>query len=260
MELHPNHAFLLDSAARLARGRILDYGCGRGEVVLAGLERGLDIFGADVFYGGGHGDREHVVENAELHNRVREIANDRVPFPDGYFSLVRHNQVFEHVPDLDKPLSEIRRVLTDDGVMLSLFPSREVLREGHCGVPLAHRFGGWPNIQYMWLLAARRCGLGYFHNSKSSPQWARDFAIWLRTWCYYRPERVIREAYRRHGFSFEAHESQYALFRLEYTGRNWATPVVRTVARLAAWSIRRLAGMVILSHVRGGAVGNLAGR
>jgi SAM-dependent methyltransferase len=174
--LAPNWAFVLNAATSLApSGRILDYGCGQGEVVAAGVERGLDIYGAEVFYGGGHGQREAVARRGLLERRVFHIIEGETPFEDNTFDFVFHNQVFEHVPDLDEALQEIRRVLKPEGMMLSLFPSRDVLREGHCGVPLAHWFRKGSRLRYLWLLSARRCGLGTFHGDKSPEQWARDF-------------------------------------------------------------------------------------
>jgi hypothetical protein len=72
--LAPNWAFVLNAATSLApSGRILDYGCGQGEVVAAGVERGLDIYGAEVFYGGGHGQREAVARRGLLERRVFHI-------------------------------------------------------------------------------------------------------------------------------------------------------------------------------------------
>ena len=48
--------FVLDFCQRFARqhpaSTILDFGCGAGELVAAGLAAGLPISGADVFYGG----------------------------------------------------------------------------------------------------------------------------------------------------------------------------------------------------------------
>jgi len=39
-------------------GRYLDYGCGGGEAVVAGVEQGLDVYGSEVFYEGGPHTRE----------------------------------------------------------------------------------------------------------------------------------------------------------------------------------------------------------
>lgn len=42
--------------------------------------------------------------------------------PDGEFDAVVSNDVFEHLPDLDRALSEVARVLRPGGVMLATFP------------------------------------------------------------------------------------------------------------------------------------------
>ena len=47
--------------------------------------------------------------------RVFHITEGETPFEDSTFDFVFHNQVFEHVPDLDKALQEIRRVLKSLG-------------------------------------------------------------------------------------------------------------------------------------------------
>lgn len=43
-------------------------------------------------------------------------------FPDNVFDFVIVNDVFEHVPDLDKAISEIYRILKPKGYLLSTFP------------------------------------------------------------------------------------------------------------------------------------------
>jgi SAM-dependent methyltransferase len=247
----PNWAFVLATARALApRGRILDYGCGQGEVVAEGVGSGLDLYGAEVFYGGGHGQREATAQRGLLAKRVFEIRNGMTPFEGASFDLVFHNQVFEHVPDLDEALKEIRRILKPGGLMLSLFPSRDVWREGHCGVPLAHRFKRGSKLRYAWLLAARKFGFGAFHGDKSHEKWARDFARWLEDWCYYRSRSEIIETYHRWGFSFGSYETEYAAFRLQYSGRSWAVPATRALSGFTQLAIRKLGGMVVLSRVK----------
>jgi len=229
--LHPNYEFAL----RFAQGKTLDYGCGSGEVVEAGLARGIDIYGVETFYEGGHGVRERVAPL--LGDRVREIKNAVIPFPADTFDTVINNQVFEHVQDLDAVLCEIRRVLKPDARMLSMFPSREVIREGHCGVALAHRFCGRP-IGYYWLLAFRLAGFGYHKSRKSPRKWASDFNHWLQSYCAYRPEKEIMESFRRAGFETRHIESDYVQFRL-----GWAMP---------AWLFKRLGFMVLQSRPTSG--------
>jgi SAM-dependent methyltransferase len=244
-----NYSFVLARAKALRpTGKILDYGCGAGEVVAAGVIMGLDIYGTETFYGGGHGQRVAVDEQGLLNSRVLEMKEGRIPFPDKLFDIVLHNQVFEHVENLDGALNEIGRVLKQDGVMLSIFPSREVVREGHCGIPWAHRFREESKLGYLWLLAFRKLGFGKHHGQKTPQQWAKDFMEWLHAWCYYRPRAEIIEAYRRAGFSFDSDEMRYVTSRLNHSGLGWLTSIARLFSPLTRYLFRKLGGMVVLSR------------
>ena len=119
--------FVLDFAVRFARerggARVLDFGCGAGRLVQAGLDAGLDMAGADVYYGGSK-TRAEAEQTGLLGAAVREIHDGRLDFAAASFDLVVNNQVLEHVADLNATLGEIHRVLKPDGAVLSIFPSR----------------------------------------------------------------------------------------------------------------------------------------
>jgi SAM-dependent methyltransferase len=51
-------------------------------------------------------------------------AQDLSQFADGMFDLVFSSNMLEHIPDVDECLTECRRVLRDDGLMLHTMPSR----------------------------------------------------------------------------------------------------------------------------------------
>ena len=106
--------FVLDFAERYARNhpgaRILDYGCGAGGLVAAGRAAGLEMFGADVYYGGSDARRE-AEQSGVAGGAIREIREGHIESDDAYFNLVVNNQVMEHVEDLDAVLGEIHRVL-----------------------------------------------------------------------------------------------------------------------------------------------------
>src|SRR2546425_6540672 len=137
--LHVNCEFCLHMATRFRPGgRFLDYGCGGGQVVLAGRQRNLDIYGSEVFFGGGPSTGAAAESTGLLGTSILPMDNGRLPFPDEHFDFVFHNQVFEHVPDIDLALKEIFRVLKRTGLMLSIFPPREILWDGHCGIPFIH--------------------------------------------------------------------------------------------------------------------------
>ena len=247
--IHVNYAFVLDCATRhRAGGRVLDFGCGDAETVQAGLTRGLDIYGTDLFYDAAHDSRRALTERGLLGTRVLELVNNRIPFPDHQFDFVFHNQVIEHVEDIDHVLSEIGRVLKADGLMLSLFPSKETIMEAHCRVPYAHRFEHNSKMGLVYMRACRGLGIGTHHGGKTQEKWAREFLEWIYKWCHYRTQGELVDAYKRAGFSFERYEQSYVKFRLEYTKRAWLVPLVALSPRLASFAFWRLGGMVILSR------------
>jgi SAM-dependent methyltransferase len=233
-----NYQYCARFAARAAEGQgeftVLDYGCGAGAIVKALIEQGIDTRGCDVFYEGG--DYSSSVP-AEIANRIHRMEGDRIPFGDATFDLVLSNQVLEHVPDLDVVLGEIARILKPGGICLSLFPHRGVWREGHCNIPLLHRFPkGRARIYY----AAALYPIGYYKNGKSRMQWARDFADWLDRWTYYRPYREIAATFAKH-LSPPAHiENEWIVER---------KPIFRFAPRwlrnFIAW---KMAGMVFVSR------------
>src|SRR5262245_15671579 len=156
----PNHAYVVDfaSAQNCAERRVLDFGCGAGEVVHAARGAGLRCYGADVFNRRNEALRKIAARG--LSGSICVIEDHRSPFQSATFDMVVSNQVFEHVFDLDASLAEIRRVLKPGGLLLSLFPSGEVWREGHCGVPFVHWFDRQSRLRLPYMLAARSIGLG----------------------------------------------------------------------------------------------------
>ena len=125
--LDVTNRFVVDFARRHG-GSVLDYGCGAGRSVTAGLDLGIDMYGSDVFYGGSQ-TRADAEATGLFGDRIREMTADRIPFLDATFDLVTNNQVMEHVEDLDATLREIDRVLKPGGTCLSVFPSKDVWRE-----------------------------------------------------------------------------------------------------------------------------------
>jgi SAM-dependent methyltransferase len=246
--------FVLDFAERYAAdtpgARILDFGCGAGRLVASGLAAGLAVSGADVFYAGSDA-RAEAAQLGLLGAAIREIQDGRLPFEDRTFDLVVNNQVMEHVEDLDAVLAEIHRVLKPGGTVLSLFPSHDVIREGHIGIPFSHwmKKGSRLRLHYTWAL--RSLGLGTWKDqAPTCRQWAIDKLAWIDAHTRYRSRREIIATYRRY-FTIEFRESDYIRYRLldrpgrlalaRLADKRWAAPLARAI-------FRKLAFLVIVSR------------
>jgi SAM-dependent methyltransferase len=249
--------FVLDWARQFAQSRpqaaILDFGCGAGRVVEAGLAAGLDIHGTDVYYGGSK-DRALAEASGLLGSAILETEDGRLPYPGARFDLVVNNQVLEHVADLDAVLREIHRVLKPGGAVLSVFPSIDVWREGHIGIPFAHRFRKGSRARFLYTWALRSLGLGTWkEQAPTCRQWAVEKLAWIDSYTRYRTRAEIFRTFGKY-FRSELREPDYIRYRL--CDRPWRAPLARLLdlpfAPAAASALfRKLAFLVIVSRKEG---------
>jgi SAM-dependent methyltransferase len=227
--------FLTDWVSRRKPARVLDYGCGAGEIVGALRERNIDTWGCDVFYEGG--DYSTHIPTA-LQPFIRRM-QPAVPFESGSFDLVLSNQVFEHVPDMDFALREIARVLKPGGIAVNIFPDRSIWREGHCGIPFLHRFPKG-NLRVYYAATLRSLGLGYWTEGKTALQWSRNFCQWLDNWTHYRPlHEIDRQFNALIGPTEHVEEDR---FRGKFEGRFDTLPI--WLQRLI---VRKTGGLMLVS-------------
>jgi len=229
------------SWARQHGNRVLDYGCGAGQIVQRMREKGIDAIGCDVFYGGNfERSLEGIAENVRPF--VRQMQNGLIPFDDASFDVVVTNQVLEHVSDLDLSLREIARVLKPGGQLLALFPDRTVWREGHCGIPFLHWFEKGSHMRVYYAAVLRALGAGY--NKQDFPgvmNWARSFCDWLDRWTHYRSPEQIDATFSTYFARIERIEPQWLAARLQ------RLPVRSLPAALSRFVACRLAGRVMVA-------------
>ncbi len=111
--------------ANVAAGeRVLDLGCGAGDLAADLARNGAQVTAADVAQAAlDRVGRRH----PELARCLIEI-DAALPFDDGAFDTVWSSEVIEHVGDTARWLSEVRRVLAPRGRVLLTTPSHGRLR------------------------------------------------------------------------------------------------------------------------------------
>src|SRR5882757_2835465 len=187
-----NYEYMLQRAvtlSSLAHPRILDFGCGQGQLVKLGLDRGMDIFGVDAFSDDYHSWRHQAVEIGE--DRIQSIVGGRIPFDNDAFDVVVANQVFEHIESPLPVLIEIARVLRPGGSFLALFPDSSVWFEGHAGLYFVHWMS--PRAQRLYLTACHRLGFGYYRGTDGAVKWARAFQASLGHHIFYHSRDQIEQ-------------------------------------------------------------------
>ena len=130
----------------LASGKVqhlLDIGCGYGSFVLAARNRGIDAMGIEIAPFEIEFARTRLRSECPLDNPddvYIEGSGLDLPFQSDQFDVVTLWNVMEHIPDVDKLISEVNRVLRTGGRVYVICPNYAAFRtEAHY-----HLF--WPSL------------------------------------------------------------------------------------------------------------------
>ncbi len=113
----------LDSAGELRGKRVLDIGCGRGELVCEAARRGATAVGIDYAQAAIELSRERLAAlDEELRERAEFLLADAkgLDFPGGSFDAVFLVDVYEHLHpyEIEHTLAEVKRVLRPGGRLI----------------------------------------------------------------------------------------------------------------------------------------------
>ncbi len=197
MQLSPNESYLFDRYEREG-GCGLDYGCGDGKLVAAARDRGYEFYGVERYYGSTSFKEESAARTPAAARGWIEMLDeqDQIPFSEGRFDFVCSNSVLEHVESLEMTVSELARVTKPGGSGLHLFPTREIVREPHLGVPYYHRVPKLVRRRWAWMW--HRVGFATF--SRDQPDynaWYADLGTFYDTSVYLRPVSEVLAALSR---------------------------------------------------------------
>tara|TARA_Y100000589_G_scaffold308444_1_gene325011 strand:+ start:392 stop:1120 length:729 start_codon:yes stop_codon:yes gene_type:complete len=178
--------------------KVLDFGCGSGEVIQALRKFDIDAYGCDIFYAGGKAE-EKVPRDFFKNEIIKNMESIyEIPFHKESFDIVISNMVLEHVEDLNSTLKEFKRVLVKDGIVISIFPDKGVWREGHCGVWFLHWFPPKTKFRRYYALLFRIFGLGYNKEGKGIWEWCVHKCNWLDKWTYYLTQKEIKRSFKKY--------------------------------------------------------------
>lgn len=168
--------------------RVLDFGCGSGELAVLMNSLGCDATGVDVHAVHLRLARVLAEENGIPADRFVLHESGPLPFADGAFDIVTMDSVFEHLSDdaLEQVLPELRRVCS--GLLFVLVPNRLKLRDDHTGLALIN----WmPRGLAAWCVGVR----GPYHRYGISKDGSWD--VYPRTYW------AVRRRLQRYGFEVD---------------------------------------------------------
>lgn len=114
--LHPDVSSVLSHITIQPGMKILDIGCGRGDVVVYYAKQGADAYGIDY-----SSDAITIAQEVKQKNTHFALMDaKKLAFPKNYFDAVISIDVFEHLykEELEVVMQEIKRVLKKDGILL----------------------------------------------------------------------------------------------------------------------------------------------
>ena len=112
-----NLELIRDWVAPVPGERVLDVGCGKGHLVRALSELGVDAVGIDL--------NPNAADVAVV-PRVRTMSATNLDFEDGAFDAVVSFHAIEHIPPIEEVLREISRVVKPTGKVLLVYPAEPV--------------------------------------------------------------------------------------------------------------------------------------
>ena len=112
-----NFEIIRDWVAPSPGDRILDVGCGKGHLVKALSELGIDAVGIDL--------NPNAADVAVV-PRVRTMSATSLEFEDGAFDAVVSFHAIEHIPSIEDVLREMARVVKPGGKVLLVYPAEPI--------------------------------------------------------------------------------------------------------------------------------------
>jgi len=193
-----------------AQINVLDWGCGRGRLVLRLRELGYNAFGVDVDPQPMQNGRDLFIAKGLHSTNLAEApfplnlleADGRSAFPDGFFHCVFSGQVLEHVRDLESAAAEMARLTARGGIGDHNYPAQRHVVEAHLYMPFVH----WlPKTSLRRRLITLYLLLGVNRawdelQAKGLSEQAEAYFTYSVNKTFYRPAAQVKGIFERCGF------------------------------------------------------------
>jgi SAM-dependent methyltransferase len=147
---------IADRIARDAPGRILDWGCGFGQMTALLRARRLDADAFDYRPEAPASGPRPLVKYPEITAYIETSEPVRLPYEDDRYDAVLSCGVLEHVGDPDGSLQEIRRILKPGGTFyVYKLPNRRSYLEAIARRAGLYYHGAWPDDRVYDVPSAR---------------------------------------------------------------------------------------------------------
>lgn len=188
--------------------RILDFGCGKGELLYNLTQLGYDTYGCD--FG------NQLMSEANNQTRKLRVISQcpyRLPFDNSTFDVVISTSTMEHVTNKNESFREIHRVLRAGGWSMHSFPGKWYLpHEPHIRVPLINWF--YPQIPELWLWLWALLGVRNEYQSGESPKDVFDNNLF---YCKHQLSYWTTKQYRELSLEIFGNFSQPMEFYIRYS-------------------------------------------
>lgn len=133
--------------------RVLDIGCGNGDVSLGLAKMGFQVVGSDIFLPGVRA-AQRVASEMRLDVMFLMSPVESLAVRDHFFPLAVCYNIWEHVQNPMTLLRQIARVVKEDGVLFLVVPNKFWILESHYRLP----FLSWlpQNLADLYLRASGR--------------------------------------------------------------------------------------------------------
>ncbi len=121
--------------------KILDWGCGNGNLVKFLNDHGYDCYGLEIVSNKKIKSQLDSNNDKNLIDKIFFISDDNITkFQSNYFDIVITNQVLEHMSNKNGFIEELKRILRIGGFSYNILPAKFRFIEVHLKMPFVHWF------------------------------------------------------------------------------------------------------------------------